>query len=310
MPLDIAKGLGRTFAFLFGNIADVLKIVWLPIALQLASFYLLMPGYMRSTMPLAAAVDPEERAAAFAEAIPGYGMLFVMMAVTFVTFVAMVVGLTRLALRQEKPRLPFYVGWGKDEWRVTGGWLIFALIVAGLALLLVGGGVVLGGLMGGGPIAAMIILVVNLALVVTIFTICVRLSLFAPATIAQGKMGLRESWERTDDHFWGFLGFWLLLFLMFFVVYVFIYFNFMLPPGFFSVYAGVNPRDPDSMREAMIRANELVMASYDFSNIGNVLRQLPGAIFTPLAATITSIAGATAWKLTSEGDAETVESVF
>jgi hypothetical protein len=301
MALDIAKGIGRTFAFLFGHIVDVLKIAWLPTVLQLAAFYLLMPGYVRGTAALALApTEPEEIATAWAQAMPGYGLLCVLMLVTFVTFVPMVAGLTRLALKGERPRLPFYIGWGKDEWRITGGWLIFALIVAGLVVLLQGGGFLLGGMMGGGPIAAMIILVVSLVLVMAIFTVCVRLSLFAPATLALGKMGLRESWERTDDHFWGFLGYWLLLFLMLFAVYLIIYFMFVLPPGYFGVFAGVTSQE--DVREAMVKANDLMIASYDFSNIGNVLRQLPGAIFGPLAVIITSIAGATAWKLTSESE--------
>ena len=99
-------------------------------------------------------------------------------------------------------------------------WLIFAAIIAGLVILLQGGGFILARLMGGGPIAAMIVLVVNLVLLLAIFVVCVRLSLLAPATLATGKMSLRESWERTDDHFWGFLGFWLLFVLMFLVVYL------------------------------------------------------------------------------------------
>ena len=102
----------------------------------------------------------------------------------------------------------------------------------------------------------MLILVMYVVLVVAIFVVCVRLSLLAPATLATGKMSLRESWERTDDHFWGFLGFWLLFFLMFLVVYLVIYFNFSLPPGYFGAFAGMNPREPDSMREAMEKANE------------------------------------------------------
>jgi hypothetical protein len=302
MPLDIAKGIGRTFSFLFGHIIDVLKIAWLPIVLQLAAFYLLMPGYVRGTAALGLApTEPEEIAAAWGQALPGFGLFAVFMLITFVTSIAMVVGITRLTLTGEKPRAPFYLGWGKDEWRLMGGWLIFAAIIAGLAVLLQGGGILLGGMLGGGPIAAMIILVVNLIFLLAIFTVCVRLSLLAPATLALGKMGLRESWERTDDHFWGFLGFWLLFFLMIFVVYLVIYFNFSLPPGYFGAFAGVT--SPEDMREAMVEANDLMVASYDFSNIGNALRQTPGALIGPVGGIITTIAGAMAWKLTSEEEA-------
>jgi len=300
MPLDISKGIGRTFAFLFAHIIDVLKIAWLPIVLQLAAFYLLMPAYVRATAGLALVREPSEAASAWAQAVPGFGMFFLFMLITFVTSIAMVVGLTRLTLTGTAPRTPFYLGWGKDEWRLMAGWLIFAAIVALLAVLLQGGGVVLGGLLGGGPIGTMLILAMNVVLLVAIFVVCVRLSLLAPATLATGKMSLRESWERTDDHFWGFLGFWLLFVVMFVIVYAVIYFNFSLPPGYFQAFSGVNPREPDSMREAMVKANEMMIASYDFSNIGNALRQTPGALLGPVGGVITTIAGATAWKLTSE----------
>jgi hypothetical protein len=298
MPLDITKGIGRTFSFLFGHIIDVLKIAWLPIMLQLAAFYVLMPAYVRATGGLSLATEPEEVAAAWAQALPGFGMFALFLLISFVTSIAMVVGITRLTLTGEKPRAPFYLGWGKDEWRLMGGWLIFAAIIAGLAVLLQGGGILLGGLLGGGPIGAMLILVMYVVLVVAIFVVCVRLSLLAPATLVTGKISLRESWERTDDHFWGFLGYWLLFFLMFLIVYLVVYFNFSLPPGYFGAFAGVT--SPEDMREAMVKANDLMIASYDFSNIGNALRQTPGALLGPVGGVITTIAGAIAWKLTSE----------
>jgi hypothetical protein len=272
MPIDISKGIGRTFSFLFGHIADVLKIAWLPIVLQLAAFYLLMPGYVRATGGLSLAREPEEVASAWGQAVAGFGMFAVFLLITFFSSIAMVVGITRLTLKGEAPRAPFYLGWGKDEWRLMAGWLIFAAIIAGLVILLQGGSIILARLMGGGPIAAMIVLVVNLVLLLTIFVVCVRLSLLAPATLATGKMSLRESWERTDDHFWGFLGYWLLFFLMFFVIYVVITLNFTLPPGYFAALFDISPQDPDSIQVAARKANDLMIASYDFSNIGNALR--------------------------------------
>jgi hypothetical protein len=296
MKLDIAKAFGRTFSFLFTHIIDVLRIVWLPIVIQLAAYFLLMPGYVRGTAQLATAAGPEELAQAWGQAMPGFAMIGLFTVITFLSSVAMVVGLTRLTLKDEKPKTPFYVGWGRDEWRLAGGWLLFALIIAGLVLVLQGGGFLLRGMLGRGPLPAVITLLVSVVLLVAIFTVCIRLSLLAPATLVTGKIALGEAWERTDDDFWNFLGFWLLFFLIFAVVYAVLYFTIVLPPGYFEAFQGMDPRDRSTMTEAMRKANDLMIKSYDMSDIGNVVRQTIQALYNPLVCILTSIASAIAWK--------------
>jgi hypothetical protein len=300
MKLEISAAFGRTFTFLFANIGNVLRIVWLPIVLQLVAFFLLMPGYVRGTALLAAIGEPDEAANAMAQALPAFGLLGLFIVATFLTSVAMVVGLTRLMLKGEKPSGPFYIGWGGDEWRLAGGWLIFAAIIAGLVIVLQVGGFLLRGVLGPGPQAAIIVLLVNLILLAAIFTVCVRLSLLAPATIATGKISLRESWERTDDDFWNFLGFWLLFALMFAVIYAVLYFTFLLPPGYFASFQGMDPSDRNTLLEAMRKANDVMVRSYDLSDISNVMRLTVGAILGPLGGVITTIAGAATWKIVTD----------
>jgi hypothetical protein len=301
MKLDISKAIGRTFAFLFGHIVDVLRIAWLPIALQLAAFFLLMPGYARGSAALAEATgDPDAAAKAMAQALPAFGMLGLFVLATLVTSVPMVVGLTRLVLKGEKPKGPFYIGWSSIETKVLAAWLIFAAMVVGLVIVLQTGGIFLRVVLGQGPIAAAIVLVINLALLIAIVTLCVRLSLLAPATVATGKMSLRDSWERTDDDFWNFLGFWMLYFVVFTIVYLVLYFTFLLPPGYFESFQGMDPRDRESMLEGMRKANEVMVRSYDLSDMGNVVRLAVGAVIGPIGGIITSIAGASAWKLVTD----------
>ncbi len=301
IKLDISKAIGRSFTFLFRNIGDALRIAWLPILLQLAAFFLLMPGYARGTAPLAmAAGDPDAVAQAMGQALPGFGMLGLFILATFLTSVPMVVGLTRLVLKGEKPKGPFYIGWSRDETKVLQGWLIFAAIVAGLVIVLQVAGILLRMALGPGPIAAIIVLLIVLALMMAILVACVRLSLLAPATVTLGKIGLRESWERTDDDFWNFLGFWLLFIVMFAVIYLVLYFTFLLPPGYFASFKGMDPRDPDSIRDGMRRAQEVMVRSYDLNNIGNVIRLTVQAVIGPLGGILTTIAGATAWKMITE----------
>jgi len=301
MKLDISKAIGRTFTFLFRNIGDVLRIAWLPILLQLAAFFLLMPGYVRGTGALATtAGDPDAAAQAMAQALPAFGLVGLFYLVTLVTSVPMVVGLTRLVLKGEKPKAPFYIGWGNDETKLVAGWLIFAAMVVGLVIVIQFGSVLLRGLLGPGPLAVAIIFLINIVLVVAIFILCVRLSLLAPATVATGKMSLRDSWERTDDDFWNFLGFWLLYIVVFTIVYFVLYFTFLLPPGYFESFQGMDPRDPESMTEGMRKANEVMVRSYDLNDMGNVARLTVSAVIGPLGGIITSIAGASAWKLVTD----------
>jgi hypothetical protein len=301
IKLDISKAIGRSFTFLFRNIGDALRIAWLPILLQLATFFLLMPGYVRGTAALAAtAGDPEAAGQAMMEALPAFGMFALFLLATLATSVPMVVGLTRLVLKGEKPKGPFYIGWGRDETKVLQGWLIFAAIVVGLVIVLQVVGFLLRMALGPGPIAAIIVLLIVLTLMMAILVACVRLSLLAPATVTLGKIGLRESWERTDDDFWNFLGFWLLFVVMFAVVYLVLYFTFLLPPGYFDSFKGMDPRDPDSMREGMRKAQEVMVRSYDLNNFGNVIRLAVQAVIGPLGGILTTIAGATAWKMVTE----------
>ena len=301
MKLDISKAIGRTFAFLFGNIVDVLRIAWLPILLQLAAYLLLMPAYVRGAAELTtAAGDPDAAAQAMVKALPAFGLLGLYYAATLVTSVPMVAGLTRLVLKGEKPKGFFYAGWGNDETKLIAGWLIFAAMVAGLVIVIQFGGALLRGVLGPGPLALAIVFLINIVLLVAIFILCVRLSLLAPATIVTGKMSLRESWERTDDDFWNFLGFWLLYIVVFAIVWVVLYFTILLPPGYFEAFQGMDPRDRDTMTEAMRRASDLQVKSYDLSDLRNVPRLTIEAVIGPLGGIITSIAGASAWKLVTD----------
>ena len=300
MKLDISKALGRTFAFIFGNILDVLRIIWLPTAIQLTAFFLLMPGYVRGTAALAVPGEPEEAAEVMSKAIPAFGLLGLFMLIAFATSVAMVIGLTRLVLNGEKPRLPFYAGWGADEWRLAGGWALFFVVVGCLVIALQFGGLLLRGVLGQGPQAGIIVLLVNLILLGGIVWVSVRLSLLAPATVVNRKIGLGISWEKTDDEFWSFFGFWAIFAVIFGIAYVVLYFTYLLPPGYFASFEGMDPTDRSTVLEAMRKANDVMVRSYDLSNIDNVMRLTIGALFGPIAGAVIAVAGAAAWKVTAD----------
>ena len=98
MKLKVFKAFAATWAFLFRHSLDVLKIVWLPVALQLAAFFALIPGYTRATVGLLME-PPEDPSQAMAILAPAYGQLALFYVVVVLASAPLFVALTRLVLR-------------------------------------------------------------------------------------------------------------------------------------------------------------------------------------------------------------------
>ena len=304
MKLKVFKAFTSTWVFLAVHALDVLRIMWLPVALQIAAYYALMPGFLAEYI-LLGANPPADMAEAWTRIaphiLPFLGFLLVACATTIILYA----GLTRLIVRGEKPKLPFLLSWGADEWRLLAGWaIIFAVMVGvGIAFWLVGQIVGALGLLGRGPIT--IILGFGGALIVVCAGIWagVRLSLFAPATIAEQKIGIRTSWEKTEDDFWNLLGFWVLWFVLAIIVQIATA-GLITPPEYFEVMSGGGFSSPEEMRETMREANEALARGYDLSAPGNALRMLWAFLINFAFGVIGTTAGAIAWRMMTDGSVD------
>lgn len=304
MKFKVFKAFATTWAFLIQHGLDVLRIIWLPVALQIAAYYALMPGFLIETSMMSA--DPpadggEVWTRLAAHILPFLAFLLVACATTIILYA----GLTRLIVRGEKPKLPFLLSWGADEWRLLAGWAIIAAFILGVVIALQVVAAIVGalGLLGRGPIT--IILGFGGALIVICAGIWagVRLSLFAPATIAEQKIGIRTSWEKTEDDFWNLLGFWVLWFVLAIIVQ-FATFGLVTPPGYFEAMNSGGFGSPEEMRETMRSANEALAQGYDLSVPGNALRMLWAFLINFAFGVVGTAAGAVAWRMMTDGSAD------
>ncbi len=303
MKLKVFKAFAATWAFLIQHALDVLKIVWLPLVLQLAAYYALMPGFLMESSMMGAE-PPADGTEAWTRLAPHILPFLGFLLVAIVTSIMMYAGLTRLIVRGEKPKLPFLLSWGADEWRLLGGWAIMAAVFLGvvIALQIVTMLVAALGLLGQGPVTILLSFVGALIVICAGIWAVVRLSLFAPATIAEQKIGIRASWEKTDDDFWNLLGFWL-LWIVLSVIVQFLTFGLVTPPEYFEVMSG-GFGSPEEMEETMRAANEALARGYDLSTPGNALRMLWAFLLNFVYGVIGAVAGAVVWRMMTDVPAE------
>jgi hypothetical protein len=303
MSFRVFKAVGSTLAFPFQHAIDVLRVVWLPAVLQVAGYFLLMPGYLEAATMMGAD-PPADSAETWSRLSPFVFQALLFLVISVALTVIMFNGLTRLVVKGEKPSAPFLLRWRADEWRVLAGWVLFALILAALQVAVLVGGFVIQGIMalGPGPGVILSVLVSLIVLLIGIW-ICVRLSLLVPATLAEQKIGLGSSWERTEDDFWSLLGFWL-IFVIVSVILQLMLAGFLTPPGYFEAFQSAGFGSPEAMRDATRKANEIMAKGYDLSDSGNITRMLVGYLISIAATIFMAIAGAVCWRQMTEAPAD------
>jgi hypothetical protein len=213
-------------------------------------------------------------------------------------------GLMKLMIRGEAPKLPFFFAAGADELRLLGSWGLMFLGMIGLGLC-VGAAFWLSQFLaslGPGP-GGIIGLVAACAVIIVGIWLATRLSLVAPAVIAQRRLGIEPSWSITEENAWRLIGFWLLFIVAFFIISSLLT-PFLSPPGYLAatqdIYAAA--RSPTRMQAAMHHAYELQAAGYALSNGGNIVRMVVGALLGVGATVLLAIAGGAAWQKLTEDD--------
>jgi hypothetical protein len=139
--------------------------------------------------------------------------------------------LLRLAFADEHPNDPEFtpgpggLQWGKTEWRLMGVWgvLLFLVVLAVLALaflsmlLAVAGAAVgiISGPIGAGvePPQGLVVMggLLGLVTMLAFIYVGVRLCLSFPATVAEKRVLVAQTWPLTRGQFWPILGAWALI---------------------------------------------------------------------------------------------------
>jgi len=311
MKLPVFKAVAMTFAFLAANALDLIKIVWAPVALFLVIMIVVMPGYMQAIMGASTSTfDPADPAAGSAEAMAAFSAAAPVFLLIFFASIAwylvIFTGVLKLVIHGEKPKLPFYLGFGGDEFRLLGTWVLLFLVFVGvyIGIALLGAAAaflaVSSPLLGG--IAALIVFVVGM---VALCWLMLRMSLATPASIGQRTIGLGPSWNAAKGNVWRLLGYWLIWGVIFIVIEIVMIA--VLMPGYFeamgAVFTAAGSGSTEGVTAATEEMNEAMMSMYA-GTPGSIATMAGGFILGTLALVIMAVAGGVAWRLMTETSPE------
>jgi hypothetical protein len=294
MTFRVFDALGATFMFLFRQGLSVLQVVWLPAVLQIIAYFALMPGFMKSTTMLQAD-PPEDFATGFSRVAPYLAPMLLFTVITLALGIVMSLGLARLAVKGERPKGPFLLRWGDDEWRVLACWGIILACGAGVGIAFAAFNWLAQLLLSSGPIANLLAIVGALAIVLAGVYIAVRLSLFTAATMASQKVGIPVSWDKTEDLFWPLFGFWLLWMVMALILQ-FVTSGLVTPPEYMQTMQQADIRTPEDFRQAMRDGYAVLAKSYELTSVDNVVRMLIAFLLQLIGSIVFGVASAIAWK--------------
>lgn len=300
MTFKVFAAIGATFGFLFRNFLSVIHVVWLAVVLQIAGFVLLASGPMQVWTNFAAD-PPADGGEAFGRMMPQIAPALLFLLVFIATVVVISTGLARLALKGKKPKLPFHLAWGRDEMRVFICTVIIGGCFAGVAIAYNIFNWLARLLLSSGPIANMLAIVGAIAIVLVGIYVWVRLCLFTPATVAEGKIGIRTSWEKTEDLFWPLFGFWVLLVLMVWIVQA-VCFPLYTPPAYFEVMKGASFTSREAAQDMMRDMYAAMAAGYDISDPGNAMRQTIYGALQAIPTILMALGSIMAWKQLADPD--------
>jgi hypothetical protein len=176
-------------------------------------------AFMAVAAGSAGETDPEEALRNMGELAP----VFLLIVPLAILFSAVMTGAIYRAVLRPGDGGPSYVRFGGDELQLAGTMLLLGLLLVGLTFVLALGltlvGAALGAAGGGGGAGAIALLLPLLLLVLLVF-FGVRLSFALPATFAEGRIRVFDTWRLTKGRFWPLLGMYVLAAILALVIYL------------------------------------------------------------------------------------------
>ncbi len=302
--LPVFKAVGTTLAFVLEHWLDLLKIMWLPLVLVILLSAAVAPAYMQGVMAVgqSGGSDPEQALAAMSATLP---MALLLMLVSIAAYLIIFAGILKLVILGEKPSLPFYLGFGSDEWRLLGTWALQILIFIGAELVLTIAVTVAGAVAVNIPGAGVVILLVlSFAGLAAFIWLGLRLSLTTPAAIGAQTIGIGPSWNATKGNVWRLLGYWLILGLLFLAITIAL--MLIIMPGYFQGIADMigSGGNPDQLQRASREMTEAGLAIYDLSSPINIVRMVASNVVGMFVFATMAVAGGVAWRLMTDDHPE------
>jgi len=239
-----------TFAFVFGKLGDVIRILWLPYLLVTAA-----AGWLiYNVVPFAVAMlgmnfgeqpDPQQ---IFAVMQPIFAPCAVFLLVALIFVPMQYAGLLRFLLKGERPGGIFYLRFGKDEWNVLLTYIVFLLISLGIGIFF--GAIETAAKFGiPGEAGTFVLPLIELVTRLVSLWVDIKLSLAFAAAIGISAIGIGRSWSLVKGNWWNLFGFYILLGIIYIILLCA-----MLAPfahhimGLFQDLAGAG-EDPDAIKE-------------------------------------------------------------
>jgi hypothetical protein len=272
MKLPVFKAFGASFAVVFGHFGEMLKILWLPLALLLGAGYWFAGQtfrYSRHIMEMQLPGGPVDPHQMMQEVFHELGWTGLILLADIILIPMMFAGILRFIIRGERAKGLFYLRFGGDELRILITFILQALLFCALYI----GGIIVIGLLVYGlgyaqmspSISGLAGLLVGLAFIVFMIWVALRLSLTLPAAVGARKIGIGPSWSVTKGNVWRLLGYWILWGLLFWLIEVVLIM--FLMPGYFAGIGQMmqtimaHPHDPAAAEHAMREWNLQMMTT-------------------------------------------------
>ena len=313
--LPIMKAFETTFSVVFGNLLEIIRIVWLPLALMTVALWWILLNLFIAFYGLSVSMnegedpDPEQ---VLATMQPMFGWIALLLLVTLIFVPMLRAGLLRFVLRGERATGLFYFRYGRDELRILLTGIIWYLIYLGLVFVaemacialifftnaqfpelapLVGGIAIMGAL-------------------VFVIWILLRLSLAWPGAIATKGIGIGPSWHATKGNTLRLLVYWLLwcgLFLLVWGVCEFALIWLILPLFATELPQLTAEGGPEQSSVVLKAVLDYFAAVFDYHNPAVIAGALIGFLFAIVLCALNICAGGVAYKLLTSQDASDKE---
>jgi hypothetical protein len=227
--IPVGATIAHGYHFGFFNFPAVLRAIWVPLAVQLALFFVLMGG-LAQFMTAAQARDPAGSSI--------LGELVLLYPLILIPFFAQVVSVMELTLGQRTEIPLFYFPLGRKFWRLLGGCIVAFLaivalmVVASIIIFVLALAMDPRGSSGPRPWMAVGLAIFFLLLYGGMIFVSIRLYfLLAPVNVAEQQLGVRRAWLLSRGNFWrAFLIVVAILLPMIIVEYTVIFAAIGLPP--------------------------------------------------------------------------------
>lgn len=238
--VPVGKTIAYAYNFTLGNLGAIIGLSWVSLVIIAVLQFLPYAGGQNPMVP------PDNPAQAGQQALLGIASSLATLLLYSIIYVAVI----RQALGLRQGGAVFHFALGTPELRMFGAFLLFMLVLFGMAIVFGVAAallVVLSRASSSPVVVAAVLALAILACVCAFLYVVVRLAYFiAPVTVVEEHISLTRGWMLTAGNFWRLVAVMLAVALPLFVIYA-VGLWAIMGPGLFAPL----PDNPDQIKQAM-----------------------------------------------------------